>query len=67
MAVPPTITLRRLNRDYTLQVRLIVTREWRLRLQIARFLMRICAHILCCGIHFQETIRIDEGGRDDNR
>jgi len=55
MAANPKVQLRKLNPQYfEMKVKIQVTREWKLRYRIARWLIWLAAMLLGCGIRFEE-------------
>ncbi len=44
--------VRKLNKNYTLNVSVKITREFKMRMRLASYLWRLSAWILDCGIEF---------------
>jgi len=52
--VPLNIEMNRLSKNFTLSVTMVLTRQFRVRIAIALFLIKLAAEILGCGIEIEQ-------------
>jgi hypothetical protein len=46
--------MHKLNENFTINIRLIETHEWKLRKALAGILLKLAAHVLGCGIKIED-------------